>query len=106
MNEQQILKQFAEQLHMEFGISKITLYKDNVKIYGINIDNVTLEQYMSLSCTTIYIENDSSRLVSQFRINGIVYVIILFSNCKTAFDGLDKEYIISEIKNLKKKLGE
>ncbi len=106
MNEQLILKQFSAQLHMEYGIKNVTIYRDKIKVYGNSLDNISLEQYMSLSCTTIYIDDDSSKLVSQFIINGNVYVIILFSNCKTTFDGIDAEYIISEIKKLKRKLGE
>lgn len=106
MNEQRIIKQFAEQLHMEFGIQKVTIYKETEKICGDTLDSTALERYMSLTCTTVFIHSNSSCLVSQIYVNSQNYIIILFSDCKTKFDGIEKDYVISELKNLKKKLGE
>lgn len=106
MNEQRIIRQFAEQIHMEFDVSNITIYKNNDKIYGDTIDVTVLETYLSVTCTTVFRNHDSSRLVSHLAVGNSLFVIILFSKCKTAFDGLDSQYIIDELKNLRKKLGE
>ena len=106
MNEQQIIKQFAEQIHMEFDVSNITIYKNNDKLYGDTIDSTLLEIYLSVNCTTVFRNHDSSSLVSHLAVGKSLFVIILFSKCKTAFDGLDTQYIIDELKNLRKKLGE
>ncbi len=106
MNEQRIIRQFAEQIHMEFDVSNITIYKNNDKIYGDTIDVTVLETYLSVTCTTVFRNHDSSCLVSHLAVGNSLFVIILFSKCKTAFDGLDSQYIIDELKNLRKKLGE
>lgn len=106
MNEQRIIKQFAEQIHMEFNVSNITIYKNNDKLYGDTIDGTLFEMYLSVTCTTVFRNPDSSSLVSHLAVGNSLFVIILFSKCKTAFDGLDSQYIIDELKNLKRKLGE
>ncbi len=106
MNEQRIIRQFAEQIHMEFDVSNITIYKNNDKIYGDTIDVTVLETYLSVTCTTVFRNHDNSCLVSHLAVGNSLFVIILFSKCKTAFDGLDSQYIIDELKNLRKKLGE
>lgn len=106
MNEQQVLKQFAQQISMEFNVRSVTIYKDNDKIYGNAIDSTSLEKYLSITCTTVFRDHDKSCLVSHIQIGNTLYIIILFSDCKTAFDGLDSQYIVGEIKKLKKKLGD
>lgn len=106
MNEQRIIKQFAEQIHMEFDVSNITIYKNNDKLYGETIDSTLFETYLSVTCTTVFRKPDSSSLVSHLAVGNSLFVIILFSKCKTTFDGLDSQYIIDELKNLRKKLGE
>lgn len=106
MNEQRIIRQFAEQIHMEFDVSNITIYKNNDKLYGDTIGSTLLEIYLSVTCTTVFRNHDSSCLVSHLAVGNSLFVIILFSKCKTAFDGLDSQYIIDELKNLRKKLGE
>lgn len=106
MNEQRIIRQFAEQIHMEFDVSNITIYKNNDKLYGDTIDSALFETYLSVTCTTVFRKPDSSSLVSHLAVGNSLFVIILFSKCKTAFDGLESQYIIDELKKLKKKLGE
>lgn len=106
MNEERIIKQFAEQLHMEFNVNNVTIYKNNDKLYGDTIDRTLFELCLSVTCTTVFRNHRSSCLVSHLSVGNSLFIIILFSNCKTAFDGLDSQYIIDELKKLKRKLGE
>lgn len=106
MNEQQIIKQFAEQVCMEFNTNGVTVYRNNNRIYGNEIDGTSLERYLSISCTTVFRSTTQSCFVSHISVNNMLFVIILFSKCKTAFDGIESQYIIDELKKLKKKLGE
>ncbi len=106
MNEQRIIKQFAEQIHMEFDVSNVTIYKNNDRLFGDEINRTSLERCLSITCTTVFREDNSSYLVSHLAVRNNLFVIILFSDCKTTFDGLDSKYIIGELKKLKKELGE
>lgn len=106
MNEERIIRQFAEQIHMEFNVSNVTVYKNNDKLYGSKINRTSLERCLSITCTTVFREENGSCLVSHLAVRNNLFVIILFSDCKTTFDGLDSKYIIGELKKLKKGLGE
>lgn len=106
MNEERIIKQFAEQIHMEFNVCNVTIYKNNDKLCGDTIDSALLEICLSITCTTVFRKPNSSCLISHLSIGNAIFIIILFSNCKTAFDGIDSQYIIDELKNLKRRLGE
>lgn len=106
MNEERIIRQFAEQIHMEFNVSNVTVYKNNDKLYGSTINRTSLERYLSITCTTVFRGENGSCLVSHLAVRNNLFVIILFSDCKTTFDGLDSKYMIGELKKLKKGLGE
>ncbi len=106
MNEQTVIKQFAEQTKMQFDIHSLTIYRGAKKIYGAAISDTALEQYLALTCTTIFKETDASHFVSHIHIGTDLYIVILESRTPTAFDGLDAQYIIHEMKNLKRKLGD
>lgn len=64
MNEEQIIRQFAEQIHMEFNVSNVTVYKNNDRFYGNAISETSLERCLSITCTTVFHEENSSCLVS------------------------------------------
>ncbi len=55
---------------------------------------------------TVFRGENGSCLVSHLAVRNNLFVIILFSDCKTTFDGLDSKYMIGELKKLKKGLGE
>lgn len=105
MNEQKIIKQFAENVKMEFFIKAVTVYKNDQKLYGANIDSATIEKYLSLPCTTVY-KDTGSKFVTRFSMGSDIYIIELSSEGADTFDGLEAEYIISDIKKLIGKLGD
>lgn len=106
MNEQHIIKQFTEQLKMQFDIVRITIYRDSEKVYGDLIDPIEMERYLALTCTAIFKDPHQSRMVTHIRAGTCLYLVLLESRNTTAFDGLDRTYIIEEFKKLKRKLGD
>lgn len=106
MNEQKILKQFSDNLKMEFAIKEISVYRNSEKIFGKTLDNALIESYLSLSCSTVYKNSTSSVFVTRFGIDKDNYIVAIFSDNTATFDGQEAEYIISSIKKIKGKLGE
>ena len=106
MNEQKILRQFAENLRMEFAVKDISVYRNMKKIYGKNIDNVDLDKYLSLSCSTVFKTDSSSVLVTRFVSEKGSCIFVIYSDNAAAFDGQEAEYIISDIKKIKGKIGD
>ena len=105
MNEQKHLKQFAENMKMEFAVKAVSIYKNCEKLFGSSLDNAAIEQYLSLPCTTVY-KNKESKLVTRFNIENDMYLMALSSDNPDTFDGLEGEYVISDIKKLIERLGE
>ncbi len=107
MTEQQILKQFSENIKMQFDVYDITVYRNNDIIFGKKQDCCyLLERYLSMTCTTIFKENSSSSLVTHIKVKSNLYIIVLHSKNEKAFDGLESQYIITVMKQLQRKLGE
>lgn len=106
MEEQRILKQFSEKIKMQFDVYDITIYKNNKSIFGKSQDNNCLERYLSLTCTTIFKGNSESSLATHIKVKNSLYIIVLHSNNEKAFDGVDTQYVINDIKQLQRKLGE
>lgn len=102
--EQRILNQFAEQIKMQFDVYNVTIYQNQEKICGSIKNDVQLERCLSLTCTTVFKEPQGSTMVSHIGIGNHLYIVILDSTNSTAFDGLDAQYIISELKKLKEHL--
>ena len=105
MNEQKLIKQFAENIKMEFAVTDMTVYRNSDKLFGRSLDSAAIEQYLSLSCTTVY-KNSGCKLVTRFNVGSDLYIMALFSEKPDTFDGLEAEYIISDIKKLIGKLGD
>lgn len=106
MNEQRVLKQFAEQITMQFDVYAMSIYKDTEKVYGTAEDALTIDRCLALTCTSIFKEQDSALFVTQIHVGAHCYMILLHSHTSNAFDGLDARYIIEEAKRLQKRLGE
>lgn len=107
MNEKiNAIQQFAGQITTEYDVSKVIVYNKLNKIYGDTLDCVSLERYLSLNCTTIFKDNNTSRFVSHICLADSLYILVLISNSPDAFDGVEAQYIISQILTLKRKLGE
>lgn len=105
MNEHKLLTQFAENIKMEFAVKELTVYKNYEKIYGGSLDSAAIDKYLALPCTTVY-KCVGSKLVTRFNLDNNLYIMVLSSDGDTAFDGLEAEYIISDIKKLIGKLGD
>lgn len=106
MNEQKILKQFADNLRMEFAIKDVSVYCNSKKVFGKALDNTLIEKYLSLSCSTVFKNSNGSIFVTRFSIDKDNYTIVIYSNNMATFDGKEAEYIISDIKKIQRKLGE
>lgn len=104
-NEISLIKQFAALVTTEYDVSHVTLYRGSEKIYGDTLDCFMLERYLSISCTTIF-KGVNSSLVSHIKNANNLYILVLTSESADAFDGVEAQYIINEIKNLQRKLGE
>jgi hypothetical protein len=105
MNEQKSLKQFAENMKMAFAVKELSIYKSGSKLFGSTLDGATIEKYLSLPCTTIY-KGTGCKFVTRFNIGSDLYIMALCSDKPDTFDGLEAEYVISEIKKLIGKLGD
>lgn len=106
MNEQRVLKQFAEQITMQFDIYAMAIYKDTEKVYGTAEDALTIDRCLALTCTSIFKEQDTSLFATHIHVGAHLYMILLHSRNSSAFDGLDARYIIDEAKCLQKRLGD
>ena len=42
MNEQKQLKQFAENMKMEFAVKAVSIYKNSEKLFGNSLDNASV----------------------------------------------------------------
>lgn len=105
MNEQKVIKQFAENMKMEFAVKDMSVYKNSEKLYGSSLDSAAIEKFLSLPCTTVY-KNNESTLVTRFNIDKDEYVMVLSSDNSNTFDGLEGKYVISDIKKLIERLGD
>lgn len=105
MNEQKVIKQFAENMKMEFAVKDMSVYKNSDKLYGSSLDSAAIEKYLSLPCTTVY-KDTGCKLATRFKISSDLYLMVLSSDKPDTFDGLEAEYIISDIKKLIGKLGD
>lgn len=105
MNEQKVLKQFAENMKMEFAVKELSVYKNGEKLFGRSLDSAAVEKYLSLPCTTVY-KDTGCKLVTRFNISSDLYIMVLSSDKPDTFDGLEAEYVISDIKKLIGKIGE
>ncbi len=106
MNEQRVIKQFVEQIMMQYDVYAMAVYKGTEKICGTAFDNVTVDRCLALTCTSIFKSTDASLFATHIYVGTQMYMILLRSHTSTAFDGLDAQYIIDEIKRLQKRLGE
>ena len=106
MNEQGIIKQFAKNIETEFDINETIIYKNSELIMGSGLDTVSLEYYSSVPQTTVFKTGNKSCMISMITVNEDTYMIILSSLHRTAFDGLETKYMISEFKKLAKRLGD
>lgn len=106
MNEQKILKQFSDNLKLEFAIKEISAYRNNEKIYGKTLDSALIEKYLSLPCSTVYKSSTGSTFVTRFAVGRDNYIIAINSDNAATFDGQEAEYIISDIKKIQGKIGE
>ena len=105
MNDTKVIKQFAENIKMEFAVKELSVYKNSEKLFGSSLDSAAIEKYLALPCTTVY-KNGCSKLVTRFNVGSDLYIMALFSEKPDTFDGLEAEYIISDIKKLIGKLGD
>ena len=105
MNEQKVIKQFAENMKMEFAVKDMSVYKNTDKLFGSSLDSAAIEKYLSLPCTTVY-KDTGCKLVTRFNVSSDLYLMVLSSDKPDTFDGLEAEYIISDIKKLIGKLGD
>ena len=101
-----IIQDFANQLTTEYNVREIIVYDSLNKIYGSLLNSLMLERYLSLSRTTIFKDNEKSSMVSHIKTDEKLYIIVLASNSPEAFDGIESQYIVNQILNLKRKLGE
>lgn len=106
MNEQRVLKQFAEQITMQFDVYAMAVYREREKVYGTAMDDVTIDRCLALTCTSIFKEQDASLFATHIYVGSHMYMILLQSHSSSAFDGLDARYIIDEAKRLQKRLGD
>lgn len=106
MNEELVIKQFAAQMTTEFAVNKVTFYRNGQKIYGDTLNNILLERCLAVSCTSIFKEPEGSCMVTKIYLGNTQYLCVLESKTANAFDGLDAQYIVEEVKNLKRKLGD
>ena len=105
MNEQKVIKQFAENMKMEFAVKDMSVYKNSEKLFGSSLDSAAIERYLSLPCTTVY-KDTGCKLVTRFHISSDLYIMVLYSEKPDTFDGLEAEYVVSDIKKLIGKIGE
>lgn len=101
-----VIKEFASQITTEYNVSEVTVYDSLNQIYGSPLNSLMLERYLSLSRTTIFKDNEKSSMVSHIKTDEKLYIIVLASNSPEAFDGIESQYIVNQILNLKRKLGE
>lgn len=101
-----VIQDFANQMTTEYNVREIIVYDSLNKIYGSPLNSLMLERYLSLSRTTIFKDNEKSSMVSHIKTDEKLYIIVLASNSPEAFDGIESQYIVNQILNLKRKLGE
>ena len=101
-----VIQDFANQMTTEYNVREIIVYDSLNKIYGSPLNSLMLECYLSLSRTTIFKDNEKSSMVSHIKTDEKLYIIVLASNSPEAFDGIESQYIVNQILNLKRKLGE
>ena len=101
-----VIQDFANQMTTEYNVREIIVYDSLNKIYGSPLNSLMLERYLSLSRTTIFKDNERSSMVSHIKTDEKLYIIVLASNSPEAFDGIESQYIVNQILNLKRKLGE
>lgn len=106
MNEETLIRQFAAHITMEFAVHKVTVYRNLEKIYGDELECMMLERCLSLSCTTIFKDTNGSMMISQIILKNTRYLFVLTAKEQNAFDGLDAQYIIHELKTLRERLGD
>lgn len=101
-----VIQDFANQMTTEYNVREVIVYDSLNKIYGSPLNSLMLERYLSLSRTTIFKDNEKSSMVSHIKTDEKLYIIVLASNSSEAFDGIESQYIVNQILNLKRKLGE
>lgn len=101
-----VIQDFANQMTTEYNVREVIVYDSLNKIYGSPLNSLMLERYLSLSRTTIFKDNEKSSMVSHIKTDEKLYIIVLASNSPEAFDGIESQYIVNQILNLKRKLGE
>lgn len=101
-----VIQDFANQMTTEYNVREVIVYDSLNKIYGSPLNSLMLERYLSLSRTTIFKDNERSSMVSHIKTDEKLYIIVLASNSPEAFDGIESQYIVNQILNLKRKLGE
>ena len=101
-----VIQDFANQMTTEYNVKEVIVYDSLNKIYGSPLNSLMLERYLSLSRTTIFKDNERSSMVSHIKTDEKLYIIVLASNSPEAFDGIESQYIVNQILNLKRKLGE
>ena len=101
-----VIQDFANQMTTEYNVREVIVYDSLNKIYGSPLNSLMLERYLSISRTTIFKDNEKSSMVSHIKTDEKLYIIVLASNSPEAFDGIESQYIVNQILNLKRKLGE
>ena len=105
MNEQNLIKQFTENIKMEFDVKTVSIYKNGEKFCGSLLDSAAIEKYLALPCTTIY-KSSGSKFVTRFAIGNNLYLIYFSSDSSDTFDGIEAGYILADIKKIMGKLGD
>ena len=46
MNDTKVIKQFAENIKMEFAVKELSVYKNSEKLFGCSLDSAAIEKYL------------------------------------------------------------
>ena len=107
MNDTKVFDQFAKAAELEFAINGISVYKNGQYIYGKELDEAFVENCLSLYCTSVFKSASGCTLVTQLHFNdSTIYIIALSSADPDTFDGKEAEYIVSDIKKIRERLGD
>ena len=99
---------FLRRISTEFPVDDYSIYEGNgfdmQLLTGVPVPTYFLEECLSYSKTMINNRSDGCYMVSQFRVNSTLYLMILHSNQAMSITENEVVYILRDMVSLQEKL--
>ncbi|MBR3043982.1 MAG: hypothetical protein IKQ91_01705 [Oscillospiraceae bacterium] len=108
MNLKGAWQSFLLRIRSEFAVSDYCIYTgDGVQMLhstGRQLQNITLERYLSFERTVVESDLTECRLITRFLIGSTVYLLVLYSADPNGFSENETDYILQDISALQEQL--